>query len=241
MEKHNSGSLAVAVGLTLISFAAERPEAPGQSADGEKPPARPDIVFQGPQAEYAAVELRNYLGRMTGLAIEVLKEPREGHPCIYLEQVREPSLGDDGFQLESEEGRLLIRGGKRGVIYGAYELLERLGCRFFTSTVEKIPVVEGLVLPEFHETHVPRFEYRFHNTAEVLENPRFAARCRLNGSLRDKALPEMVGGACTTSGSSIRWRGSSPWRSSASPIPSTTRCATGSGISRRTLPGPRSA
>ena len=152
-----------------------------------------DIVFHGAQAEYAAIELRNYLGRMTGAAFETLKEPREGHPCICLEQVVDRALGDDGFQLESEEKLLLVRGGKRGVIYGAYEVLERLGCRFFTSNAEKIPVNEEAVLPEFHETQVPRFEYRFHNTAEVMHNPRFAARCRLNGSL-SAPLPEMTGG-----------------------------------------------
>ena len=153
-----------------------------------------DIIFHGAQAEYAAIELRNYLGRMTGAAFETLKEPKEGRPCIWLEQVIDRALGDDGFQLESEEKRLLIRGGKRGVIYGAYEVLERLGCRFFTSNAEKIPVDEEAVLPEFHETQVPRFEYRFHNTAEVMHNPRFAARCRLNGSLA-APLPEMTGGS----------------------------------------------
>ena len=57
------------------------------------------------------------------------RRPLPGHPAVSI-----PSLG--------------LVGGARGVIYGVYELLERLGCRFFTPLGEQIPLWfgEGLEL-----------------------------------------------------------------------------------------------
>ena len=131
------------------------------------------------QAAYAAAELRHYLGLMTGQIFEISADGAA--PAISVD--RDDTLGADDFTLRTENGVLNIRGGVRGVIYGAYELLERLGCRFFTATCEKIPRIDGLTLPELDERHGPAFEYRDHNYCEPVRYSRFAVKLRLNGGL----------------------------------------------------------
>ena len=89
------------------------------------------------QEMYAATELRNYLSLMTSAAFEIEKAPYEGAQIAVgraANRFMEPdvSLGEDGFRVETFENAVAVEGGKRGVIYGAYELLEQLGCRFFT-------------------------------------------------------------------------------------------------------------
>jgi len=134
-----------------------------------------------PQVEYAANELRYYLGLMTAAVFEVVPEGMD-IPVIKLERRDKTELGEDGFRLYTEGGNLTITGGKRGVIYGVYEFLEKLGCRFFTPQCEKVPVFTTLELPELNETQVPILEYREHNYSDLIKYPQFAVKCRLNGA-----------------------------------------------------------
>ena len=80
------------------------------------------------QAEFAAAELRYYLSLMTGKSYQIEEEAAEN--AVILDQTDD--YGIDGFALIPEGDCLCIRGGKRGILYGTYEFLERLGCRFFT-------------------------------------------------------------------------------------------------------------
>ena len=130
------------------------------------------------QAVYAAQELRHYLGLMTGQRFEI--KDTAASPAISV--VRDDELGEDSFSLRGDGNHLEIRGGIRGVIYGAYSLLERLGCRFFTATCELVPTVEKLELPVLSVTESPAFEYREHNYYEPVRYSRFAVKCRLNGA-----------------------------------------------------------
>jgi hypothetical protein len=76
-------------------------------------------------------------------------------------------------------------------MYGVSILLEKLGCRWFTPDVARIPQVEGLWLPELDEVHGPAFGYRevFFTEAQGRE---WSARNRLNGHFHQ--LDESVGG-----------------------------------------------
>ena len=65
----------------------------------------------------------------------------EGGICIGYNRC---DMGDDGFSISFKDGSLYIDGGKRGVIYGVFELLEWLGFRFFTAECELIPSEEIL-------------------------------------------------------------------------------------------------
>ena len=145
-------------------------------------------------ALYAAKELRYYLGRMTSAPF-ALEEATENKPGIYLGDaagLEVDDLGTDGFRILTQGNRLCIAGGSRGVIYGVYEFLESLGCRFFTSDCEKIPTSPELTIGEYDICQTPRMEYREHNYADVTKNPRFAVRCRFNGSFHP--IPAHMGG-----------------------------------------------
>ena len=138
-----------------------------------------------PQETYAAQELGSYLERMTSTAFDAAEADYDG-PVIAIGKAAERygvsfDGKDDDFLLRSAGENLCIAGGKRGVIYGVYEILERLGCRFFTATCEKVPFVDELALEELDEAHSPDFIYREHNYYEPRVYTKFAVKSRLNG------------------------------------------------------------
>ena len=145
-------------------------------------------------ALYAAKELRYYLDRMTSASFQ-FEEGAEPKAGIYLGEITgidTTDLGEDGFRIFTDGDRLCIAGGNRGVIYGVYEFLESLGCRFFTHNCEKIPTVPNLEIGEYDIKQIPRVEYREHNYADVVQNPRFSVRCRFNGA--SHRIPARMGG-----------------------------------------------
>ena len=141
------------------------------------------------QATFAASELRYYLSLMTGKAFQIYETIRE---CSVIIEQNE-QYGIDGFALIPEEASLRIRGGKRGILYGVYEFLEMLGCRFFTPECEKVPTVPEIDL-NIKEAILqkPVLEYREHNYRDIVEHPRFAVKSRING--RHSPIPEKLGG-----------------------------------------------
>ena len=140
-----------------------------------------------PQERYAASELRNYLNYITSSSLPMGDEDTPG-PVIAIGKaaarlgvIPDEGLGDDGFTLRTVGDSLAIVGGKRGVIYGVYEFLEKLGCRFFTPKCEKIPSLPTLQMPQLDDTQVPVLEYRYHNYTDFVRYPRFAVKNRING------------------------------------------------------------
>ena len=154
-----------------------------------------DVENKESSARYAARELQYYLGQMTGASFPI-EGYCEGGKGIFVNVCTGELLdtvGEDGFVIRSQGDILCISGGKRGVIYGVYELLEMLGCRFFTATCERVPVVENLTLADDYDIcKKPAFEYREHDYYEALQNPRFIAKCRYNGSRN--VVPDRMGG-----------------------------------------------
>ena len=115
------------------------------------------------QVWFIAIQLRYYLARITTAPFEVAVN--DGGKGIHI--VLDKNYNDDEFSLKTENGSLYITGGKRGVIYGGYELLEIIGCRFFTPECEKIPTIVNLEIPDMNKQEKPVFEYRetdYHNT-----------------------------------------------------------------------------
>lgn len=143
------------------------------------------------QAAYAAGELRYYLSLMCAQPCPIQSDNTDN--AVILEQVVSDALGEDGFRLLPEANAIRIQGGKRGIIYGAYELLEMLGCRFFTPECEKVPVVPEVSL-ELNEEIMqkPVLEYREHNYTDLCRSKRFAVKSRVNGAIN--AVPEKLGG-----------------------------------------------
>ncbi len=141
----------------------------------------------GEQEVYAADELRRYLELMSGKPFCVVREKGE-KPVIAVGKAAldfiplDEGLGNDGFIIKTAGENLGIYGGKRGVIYGVYELLERLGCRFFAADCEKIPVLTRIGVPQIDDRQVPILEYRAHNLNVYTKHTRFAVKSRLNAA-----------------------------------------------------------
>ncbi len=143
------------------------------------------------QAGCAANELRYYLSLMCAKPCPI--GAGETEDAVILEQVVCPELGEDGFRLIPEDCAVRIQGGKRGIIYGAYELLEMLGCRFFTPECEKVPTVSEVQFSLDKEiVQKPILEYREHNYTDLRRSPRFAVKSRVNGA--HHVIPEKLGG-----------------------------------------------
>lgn len=100
--------------------------------------------------KWATDQLRGYLKRISGVEFE-LASATNGSPSIVLglradlpiseaALLPEPAKGYDGFAIAIHEGgkRIVIGGdNERGVVYGVYELLERIGCRWFYPTQDE--------------------------------------------------------------------------------------------------------
>ncbi|MBR4884623.1 MAG: hypothetical protein IKZ33_04840, partial [Lentisphaeria bacterium] len=123
-----------------------------------------------PQTGYAAKELKHYLEMITGAVFDIVTEPVTDSARIRIS--RQDESGYDTFNLQTSDAGLDISGGIRGVIYGVYEFLEKLGCRFFTPTCEMVPCEPELTLPEIHTRQVPVLEYRDHNYSDFAQYPR---------------------------------------------------------------------
>ena len=147
------------------------------------------------QEKYAASELEYYLELMTSSLFKVVEESSThviaiGKACCEYGVLF--SGEDDEFIIKTVDENICIAGGKRGVIYGVYEFLEKLGCRFFTASCEKVPFVKGIEIEKLDETHSPDFIYREHNYFEPVRYTKFAVKSRLNG--KSHVISEKRGG-----------------------------------------------
>ncbi len=153
--------------------------------------------------EYAAEELRRHLYAMAGAGpyqrIDARSRGDMRGPTIYLND-REaaaaagisPSLGAEAFHLESRGGNLyLLGGGPRGVLYGVYDLLESLGCRWYTPELTRIPRRRNVALPAIRKTEAPAFEFRDMYIWDG-SDPVWWQRNRMNGWYTP--VPDYMGG-----------------------------------------------
>jgi hypothetical protein len=154
--------------------------------------------------EFAAEELRRTLYEIIGAGPRLrTSAPRRGageSPAIYVNDadaalravIDIPVLAREAYHIETRSGNLyLLSGGPRGVLYAVYDLLERLGCRWFSPEVSRIPRQRNLDLPPMRLTAAPAFESRDTFNWEC-HDPLWWVRNRLNGSYTK--VPEYMGG-----------------------------------------------
>lgn len=126
-----------------------------------------------PAERHAAEELKSFLFQITSAVFPICftDESTDDNEILVGNSSRLqeigctidfPSLGREGFVLKTIGNRLIIAGGKpRGTLYAAYTFLEdALGCRWFTSTVSRIPKRCCVALPQLDDKQVPVLEYR---------------------------------------------------------------------------------
>ncbi len=154
-----------------------------------------------PQPErHAAQELQSFLEQMSGAKLPIVTEARPRMILVgaspALEKlnpgIRFADLGSEGFALKTAGRHLIIAGGQpRGSLYGVYTLLEKLGCRWFTPEVSRIPKRRTIAIGPLNESQKPAFEYREPFFSEALDRD-WAARNKTNGA--HQRLDVTVGG-----------------------------------------------
>ena len=90
----------------------------------------------GRRTRFAALEMRNFIERMTLAALPIVEEGR-GRECLSL--VEDETLPSEGFRIEVTPQRVEIRGNGNGVLYGVYAFLEKVGCRFVIPGDDCVP------------------------------------------------------------------------------------------------------
>ena len=166
---HLIGLVLIASSLTL----AERGQVPGMSV----------VVPEdsGATVRYAAEELCDHVQKMTDVRMRIVSVA-DG-PAVRLREVEDPALGTDGFRLRAKGRDVMVEGGRRGVLYGVYDLLERFGgCGWFSSWMTVVPKADAFCVPENLDVmEKPAFQ-----TRELLwfdtRNSDFGARLRLNAN-----------------------------------------------------------
>jgi Domain of unknown function (DUF4838)/Glycosyl hydrolase family 67 N-terminus len=160
---------------------------------------------------FAALELKHYLRKTTSNTIDVLltndKEISQGDLILIggptsnaltarlagkigLSETELTALGPEGYIIKSTrvDGQriLLIAGGGRvGTLYGVYDYLHRIGCRWFAPGIihQEIPSMQSIKLDGFDVVEKPKFALRGFHAWEKRGNEDFIlwmARNRLN-------------------------------------------------------------
>ena len=162
-----------------------------------------------PAVRYAAEELQRYIERMTsegvlppvrtddaqpGARQEILVGNSRRSEKVFPEVIPD-GLPREGYVLKTRGKHLLVSGGSpRGTLYGVYDLLERLGVRWWTPWDEDVPRRRVLEVGPLKVTVRPPLFYRatwYRNAADA----DWQARMRLcAGTMGPKRLAERHGG-----------------------------------------------
>ncbi|MBI3667721.1 MAG: DUF4838 domain-containing protein [Acidobacteria bacterium] len=156
-----------------------------------------------PSEKRGAEELQKFLYEMSGARLPIVTDRENPRGNLVLVgnsrmlrrlglNIPFDQLGPEGFALKTAGRHLVIAGGReRGTMYGAYAFLEKLGCRWFTPEVSRIPRMPTIAAGPFDETQKPAFEYREPFFTEAFDRD-WAARNRTNGHYA--RLDESTGG-----------------------------------------------
>ena len=102
---------------------------------------------------FAASQLQEYIHRMTGTLLPVKTNSTKDPYIAVKQQEHNQHLSDnlkldDGYSIRFDGLNIIIEGtGSRGTLYGVYNFIEKLGCRWYSPGIEalkpfaeKIPV-----------------------------------------------------------------------------------------------------
>jgi hypothetical protein len=155
-----------------------------------------------PSEKRAAAELQRFLEEMSGARLPIGDCTAATGGMVFvgrsaaLDRLRPgvpfEQLGPEGYVLKTSGPHVIIAGGRlRGTMYGVYGFLEKLGCRWFTREVSRIPKKRNIRIEDLDETQKPAFEYREPYFTEAFDGD-WAARNRANGAFM-KLDPSMGG------------------------------------------------
>jgi hypothetical protein len=144
-----------------------------------------------PSERHAAEELQKFVEQISGAQLPISMKPRPkmvllgNSAALEALNLKIPfqDLGPEGFVLKTSGQHLAIAGGRlRGSMYGVYTFLEKLGCRWFTADVSRIPRMRTISIGPIDERQKPAFEYREPYFSEAADRD-WPARNKMNGVL----------------------------------------------------------
>lgn len=150
------------------------------------------IAPDAPEPEqYAARELADFLGKITGVKFESAGQEKENASCIFVgpaaakwadEPVSTDGLGAEGIVVQTVGDDLVLAGGQpRGTLYAVYSFLEdQLGCRWWSSTESTIPSKPTIRLDSLNVRYVPALEFRSPFWFDAFDGD-WSARNKANG------------------------------------------------------------
>ncbi len=182
----------------------------------EPAPATVDLIKDGktdyviviaadcaPAEQTAANELQEYLAAMSGATLPIVKdsEAKAAHEIVIGETNRAETATyekEDSLRVKLEGDALYICGGSpRGTLYGVYQFLEHLGCRFFAVDTETVPESKTISLAaDTLIEKTPAFDFRDVYWSCAYD-PDLSAKLGLNGAVNTGAgryLTEEQGG-----------------------------------------------
>ncbi len=143
---------------------------------------------------YAAEELKRYLKKIFGREPQIYDDegiPDDvmfismGYTALCEKHRLEYSGNIEGFRLVVKDDAGFILGEGRGLLYGTYELLNRIGVRFFTPEVESVPKNSFLYIENLNYSYAPALEYR-DISMTPFKTAGFAVKSRLNGDISER-------------------------------------------------------
>ena len=214
MNPHIARSILVASGLLTVllsvrDLAAAASNEPATLVLADKRRTDFSIVIPpkaSPAEEFAAKELQRYLNAISGAEFQIASKPakrailvckRDSAPAETSLPATVTGLPAEGYCVSVREGGLLVVGADdRGTLYGVYDLLERLGCRwlaprfaFYHGAHETTPKAEKLSLSIKGDLlEKPALKYRklyveeghSHNASNLLQLIEWMSKRRFN-------------------------------------------------------------
>ena len=141
---------------------------------------------------FAAEELSDFLGQITGGEFQVNHKPGESpyHIIIGIDAAKEVNtglsidgLGSDGIFMQRDGNNLFLMGGQnRGTLYAVYSFLEDIaGCRWWANDASNIPEKATFSINTLNYKYIPQLNYR-HTSWWGSTKPEWAVKNKLNGS-----------------------------------------------------------
>ncbi len=172
---------------TPVAVCTPAPAALAVAVRGQPPACAVSIPESpGPTERHAADELTNYVFRLTGVALPIVTNLPPSRPAPSRISIRiAAGFPESGYRIRVRDGNELeITGGKRGVLFAVYNLLERFGgVGWYASWRTVVPELDAFLVPSaLDDWQTPAFEMREDYWFDAFDGD-YAAHNRLDGDM----------------------------------------------------------
>ena len=109
----------------------------------------------------AATILQDFVQKISGCKLDIKEKGKAGQGDILIGSSTSSSLQEDGYQLSTTGGKLVITGKDNGPVYGVVSLLEDyLGVDYWGNGEYNLEKRTTISLPSIEKTDNPAFRYR---------------------------------------------------------------------------------